>query len=690
MKIQYLAVIFIIIVLPIVLITSYYINLQIDTISMQTDYNTKLIEATRESIEAYEINTVEWNGDFSNDPLSKRKDISASMNYFMKSIANKMGIGGTSKNFIQTYIPAVVFTLYDGYYIYAPTNTDVVSTDADGLFIQDANGEPQTTGATEYKHILRPFMNYSARYVNASGSTDITVDYTLDNYISVHGKISGSPNSWDSKAGYLTYFNTTDVPTGTITGLKYNSVNITEETLSEQRAYKNNDADTSYATDSPKTFPYIYALDMTNSIRKVYKDSTEPNPNKQYFTISAKDVKSILGSINDPGSIKNGVFRKISVFSPILPSPSDPYNVTEYYQMLSPGSYQGRWFIKDDVGNYLSLTAPLSLGIIENPAGYTYKKKHYSNISAIKSSLGLPNSPNGYSGGNTIDFKDYSAVNYYVESYSFTKWVTNYLGTITASNKCDDNGNPDPKFNGDSRTIFNINSNNSPAPGADKYEDSLFMQHRKQVIRNLITNNIRQAMNEYASTNSGSFDFKMPQLLEGEWEQIENNVAMITFMQGVPIGTKYYNGYAIATSTNNKDFVDVNNMYFTATDVPGVNVDQYYHRLYCEHINATGTATITGYKSVDFTVRSYYQTDGDPSSTKNYFPHDNREDINAELADYYCVIDPSSYDPKYNIDATYPSPHALPTVGGKNMKQIYDGPYYTAIGRERYVNRPTI
>ena len=46
MKIQSLAVVFAIIILPIVIILSYYIHAEVDTIAIQTSYDTKLIDST--------------------------------------------------------------------------------------------------------------------------------------------------------------------------------------------------------------------------------------------------------------------------------------------------------------------------------------------------------------------------------------------------------------------------------------------------------------------------------------------------------------------------------------------------------------------------------------------------------------------------------------------------------------------
>ena len=57
MKIQSLAVIFAIIILPIVIILSYFIHAEVDTIAIQTGYDTKLIDSTHDAMAALEINT---------------------------------------------------------------------------------------------------------------------------------------------------------------------------------------------------------------------------------------------------------------------------------------------------------------------------------------------------------------------------------------------------------------------------------------------------------------------------------------------------------------------------------------------------------------------------------------------------------------------------------------------------------
>ena len=55
MKTQHMAVIFIIIILPISLILSEYVQNQVETIKMQISYDTKLSNATYDAIRAFQL-----------------------------------------------------------------------------------------------------------------------------------------------------------------------------------------------------------------------------------------------------------------------------------------------------------------------------------------------------------------------------------------------------------------------------------------------------------------------------------------------------------------------------------------------------------------------------------------------------------------------------------------------------------
>ena len=188
MKLQNMTVIFIIIMIPIIIVVSYYIGLEINTIKMQKDYDVKLQTATQDSIQALEINTVEWNSASSNLADSKRRDVLAAINTFTTSLANSMGIGGAAKGRVQTYIPAIAYTMYDGYYIYSASPMREQQRDEKGLTIFEAGGNIQySSNDPTYQYVLKPYSPYSARYVN--GNVDVTVNYTLDNYIKIYGTI---------------------------------------------------------------------------------------------------------------------------------------------------------------------------------------------------------------------------------------------------------------------------------------------------------------------------------------------------------------------------------------------------------------------------------------------------------------------------------------------------------------------
>lgn len=81
MKMQHIAVIFVIIIIPISIITSFYISTQIYTITLQTEYDTKLSDATYGAVKAFQINTV--NNRYSTVSDSKIRDIEASVNTFL-------------------------------------------------------------------------------------------------------------------------------------------------------------------------------------------------------------------------------------------------------------------------------------------------------------------------------------------------------------------------------------------------------------------------------------------------------------------------------------------------------------------------------------------------------------------------------------------------------------------------------
>ena len=84
MKIQNLAVILIIIMLPISMVLTAYIQNQVQTLELQISYDTKLTNATYDALKAFQLYTV--NSGSSDLANSKIRDIQASVNSFFNSM----------------------------------------------------------------------------------------------------------------------------------------------------------------------------------------------------------------------------------------------------------------------------------------------------------------------------------------------------------------------------------------------------------------------------------------------------------------------------------------------------------------------------------------------------------------------------------------------------------------------------
>lgn len=629
MKLQNMTVIFIIIMIPIILVVSYYIGLQINTITMQKNYTVKLQTAAKDSIQALEINTVEWNSASSNLADSKRRDVLAAINTFTTSLANGMGIGGAGKGRIQTYIPAIVYTMYDGYYIYSASLMKDQDTDKDGLTQFNADGTIKSNEKS-YQYILKPYSPYSARYANEN--VDVTVNYTLDNYIRVYGTVGGK---YQTKEGYLVVCdNNAGVRVnkngGSISGITYRGATIKPEALTEQV----------YTDEGVKEYPYIY--DQYDN--KLYWDGSN------YFSVDKYNNKVYLQNAlpeGDAGFSITNRFRKISI--PMYDNREDEWTVQKVFQILNPGGGY-KFYYENQSGAFVEFTS------VENIDGSDNKK---------------------LAGVEVEKDKDFSAINYCVESYVFTKWVTKNLGSITVGDMQISTGNSinslknitsaEQQYYGqynnvdDSAKIFEISEDNNPDPENDTaYAESVLAQHKKDIIINTIEKNLSQATAQAQGMNP-NYEYRLPQLSYDEWEQALSNISIIAFMQGMPIGLKYYNNYAIATSTLNKEFVDPDELYFAGKD------DQYYHQRQCEQ--ATGSDYV-GYRSIDYVAKSYEKSNNGTTSTKYYYPHANS--TNSELECYYCLVNRSTYKNNGRWK-------------GNLLYKNWSDSYYNALARERYM-----
>lgn len=232
MKIQNLAIIFIIIILPISLVLSSYTKNRVETISMQSKYDSKLNDATHDAIKAYQVNS--FTSDTSYYTNSKIRDIEASVNTFFYSLSTNFSSLGYTKETLQNYVPAIVYTMYDGYYIYSPY-INKWQTDSENQDISKEMSEQITEQHTyknnEKMYGLKSYVYYSCRY-RKNDDNDVTITYSLDNYVQIQGKIDGKVVS---KYGYL-------LSNVSVNGesISYNGVEIPEENTTILNGLKEN------------------------------------------------------------------------------------------------------------------------------------------------------------------------------------------------------------------------------------------------------------------------------------------------------------------------------------------------------------------------------------------------------------------------------------------------------------------
>lgn len=247
MKLQHLIVIFVIIILPITFIMSVYIQSQVDTILLQSTYSSKLLDATYDSVKAFQLNTI--NNRYSSVSDSKIRDIEAAINSFYSSLSASLNI---SEDNLKQFTPAILVTMYDGYYIY---------------------GKRKNTESNEYEYGLKPYVYYSARY--KKGNTDCQISYTLDNAITIYGTVNGK--KVEPQTGFL--INTSDFDLDTqmkinngkeneITSIEYDGITIGTEKLQETLLILKDATATEPAKVEKQTYPYTFYDN-----RKVYQES---------------------------------------------------------------------------------------------------------------------------------------------------------------------------------------------------------------------------------------------------------------------------------------------------------------------------------------------------------------------------------------------------------------------------------
>ena len=619
MKLQHLAVIFVIIILPISMIMASYIQNQIDAITLQTKYDSSLISATYDAVQAFQLNTT--NNKYSSISDSKIRDIEAAISTFYNSLNTSMSDYSASVSDLEAYTPAILFTLYDGYYIYS-TYDNVYGTTG------EAENEKVdiTLDGSNYQKGLRPYVYYSAKYQLQNGNI-IVVNYTLDNAITVYGDFGGS-EGYVTRSGYLInpdYVQNIDDNAKTLT---YNGVNIEPEILTEHLITIE---DQELGTAREDDYRYIFYQN-----EKVYQDQDE-NGNLLYYDAAgnATTDRSITGI-------------------PVI-----------------------FWF-----DNYI---------------------KTYINDASIREAA------------RDCNMMSTSAFDYYKEAKEFSEWVINHLGSITQSNtlRVEDGTTPigsDTTYlaenTGDER-IFLASDTNDPM-----LAESAFNNHRLAIIRKSIETNMNTVISNYRTTTL--YDYAMPVMSEEDWYKILNNVSMVTFLQGMTIGFRYYNNYAIITNNVNKEVVKPENIYIIAEDSSG---NREYHQPGCkdlleglqngtislvtENTSTSGSYTASAYPTASFQRQSIRMSENSEDDLNYYLQARGKGMVGSTITGqktltgcYNCIVNATA---DYDIDdiiggndlINYPDRvenGGTGTIAFRSNNSAYQAvrkAYLTALARER-------
>lgn len=101
---------------------------------------------------------------------------------------------------------------------------------------------------------------------------------------------------------------------------------------------------------------------------------------------------------------------------------------------------------------------------------------------------------------------------------------------------------------------------------------------KESVIINKISNLVSYAINkhnDYALRNGIVYKFEVPTINNTEWQNTIKNPGMLAFVQGISVGNKYLNHYAIGTSK----ITEGSKYYLTkGQGILGVNHGNLYHR----------------------------------------------------------------------------------------------------------------
>ena len=202
-------------------------------------------------------------------------------------------------------------------------------------------------------------------------------------------------------------------------------------------------------------------------------------------------------------------------------------------------------------------------------------------------------------------------------------------------------------------------------------KNSTFYSHKMDVIKYCIEKNLSVAISNFNDTaGSPGTNFEMPKLKASDWDEIAENISMISFLQGLGIGGKMYNGYSIAVNNKNEEFVSEDAIYIETTDADGNN-PTYHDVRDLDLINDSNLNVVGAYFNTNYEKKSVVYNEEEALSA-DFYPRE-------ALGCYHSIVLQSGVS-NYSIKDWLLGDHDLTN---KAKYQALAKIYYTALGRER-------
>ncbi len=248
MKLQGMTILYVIIIIPMLIVISLTLSGYKEELNNSLKYKSELTGAVNDAITAFEINSASQ--DYSNVSDTFASLVEASVNVFSRSIATRLNMTNADEALMNRYFPLALFTGYSGYYIYSPTYSPVVVKNpytGQAAFSSDTTTQTpidkdsatyipeEKASSLQYTPVLlkhKDHDNYSTNSVLVTTKKDfnksvlakqeidyslkqmipyaveleydssnkILLNFTLDNYISIIGKVKDVAYN---KSGFL-------------------------------------------------------------------------------------------------------------------------------------------------------------------------------------------------------------------------------------------------------------------------------------------------------------------------------------------------------------------------------------------------------------------------------------------------------------------------------------------------------